>query len=84
MNWGQVTGSVGVALLLLAFALNVAGKLGTRAPAYLALNFVGGAMACAASALIAFLPFVVLEGVWTVVAGLSLIRVLRAPRPHSP
>lgn len=84
MNWGQVTGSVGVALLLLAFALNVAGKLGTRAPAYLALNFVGGAMACAASALIAFLPFVVLEGVWTVVAGLSLISVLRAPRPHSP
>lgn len=77
MNWGQEIGSAGVAILLVAFALNLRGRLTTHAPAYLAMNLVGGAMACAASVQIGFLPFVVLEGVWTLVAGVSLIRAIR-------
>jgi hypothetical protein len=77
MNWGQAIGSIGVAILLIAFALNLSGIVAARVPTYLALNFVGGAMACTASVLIGFLPFVVLEGVWTLVAGASLIGAVR-------
>jgi hypothetical protein len=38
------------------------------------LNFVGGALACYSSYLIHFMPFVVLEGTWSAVAGVALIR----------
>ena len=45
--------------------------------AYLALNLVGANLACASSSLIDFLPFVVLEGTWAIVAGVALARKLR-------
>ena len=69
-----VIGSCGVALLLLAFALNLRRVLGTGDRLYLALNFVGASLACASAAMIRFLPFVVLEGVWAVVAAAALVR----------
>ena len=46
---------------------------------YLALNAVGGGLACLSSVLIAFLPFVVLEGLWCLVALVGLARHM-APR----
>jgi hypothetical protein len=45
--------------------------------AYLALNLVGANLACASSSLIDFLPFVVLEGTWAIVAGVALARKFR-------
>ena len=44
--------------------------------AYLALNLVGASLACASSYLIDFLPFVLLEGTWAIVAGVALMRKL--------
>jgi hypothetical protein len=67
-------GSVGVSLLLLAFLLNLFGLLRAGGYAYLALNFIGGALACFSSYLIGFAPFVVLEGTWAAVAGFGLVR----------
>ena len=37
------------------------------------MNFVGAGLACAAAALIPFLPFVVLEGTWSLVALVALV-----------
>lgn len=73
-------GSVGVALLLLAFFLNLFGFLeaGRR---YALLNFVGGALAAYASYLIDYMPFVVLEGTWALVALFALVR--GAAKPHN-
>lgn len=70
-------GTIGVALLLLAFFLNLAGRLGRTSRLYAAMNAVGGALACWASWLIGFLPFVLLEGTW---AAFALVALLR-PRP---
>ena len=72
-------GTIGVALLLLAFFLNLAGRLSRTSRRYAAMNAVGGALACWASWLIGFLPFVLLEGTWAVFATVALLRPRPAP-----
>ena len=69
-------GFAGVALLLVAFLLNLAGRLRSDGAAYLALNFVGAALSAWSSWLIRFMPFVVLEGTWALVAAVGLVRKL--------
>lgn len=64
MSVGEWIGTAGVSLLLLAFALNLLGKLNSKSTAYLLLNIIGAALACWSSYIIHFWPFVVLEGVW--------------------
>lgn len=74
-------GSVGVGLLLLAFALNLLKRLSESSPAYLAMNVAGALMA----AWYAFegnaIPFVILELVW---AGTALIRLILVAKKSSP
>jgi hypothetical protein len=67
-------GSLGVALLLLAFLLNLARILRSDSCVYSTLNSIGAALACYSSYLINFLPFVILEGVWSIVAVVALMR----------
>ena len=38
------------------------------------MNVVGGALSCYASFLIDFLPFVILEGTWSLVAFAGLVK----------
>jgi hypothetical protein len=71
-----VIGFVGVAALLVAFLLNLVGVLRSDRPAYLILNLVGAALAGYSSYLIHFMPFVVLEGTWAIVAAIGLARAL--------
>jgi len=76
----EAIGFVGVTLLLIAFFLNLFRLLKSDSDAYLALNLVGASLACASSYLIDFLPFVLLEGTWAIVAGVALVRNIRATR----
>jgi len=78
MDW---IGSVGVALLLGAFFANLVGWLHAQARPYQALNVLGAGLAAYASYGIGFMPFVVLEGTWCLVALISLVR---QPRLRSP
>lgn len=73
----DLIGTVGVALLLLAFLLNLSGRLSQQSRVYAGLNAVGAGMSCAAAALIPFVPFVVLEGTWALVALVALARPRR-------
>jgi glucose-6-phosphate-specific signal transduction histidine kinase len=75
-----VIGSVGVAILLVAFLLNLARLLAQDSWPYLGLNVVGAALAAYSSYLISFLPFVVLEGTWTLVTAIAIGRKLSAQR----
>ena len=79
MNAGEITGTIGVTLLLFAFALNLLNKLEARSSTYLLLNIVGAGLACLSSYLIAVWPFVVLEGVWT----LSSLFILLTRKKHA-
>jgi hypothetical protein len=74
MTIGEITGTVGVSLLLLAFALNLLNKISTQSRPYLVLNIAGAALACWSSYLISFWPFVVLEGVWTLSSLVMLLK----------
>jgi len=70
-------GSLGVAILLLAFVLNMLKIIRTESLSYLLLNLIGAGIACFASWLIPYFPFVILEGVWAVVSLVSLVKNLR-------
>ena len=69
-------GIAGAALLLAAFFLNLLNVLRADRYPYMALNFVGAGLACYSSYLIRFMPFVVLEGVWALVALAAIARAL--------
>ncbi len=70
-------GTIGVALLLLAFLLNLLKKISSNSLAYILMNIVGAGMACFASWLINYIPFVILEGVWTLVSAIALVNYFR-------
>ena len=77
MNTHAVVGSLGVFLLLLAYLLNLVKVITPSSFWYGALNTVGGALATYSSYLLSFLPFIILEGTWTMVSMVSLIKYLR-------
>ena len=81
-NWGDLIGSFGVTLLLVAFLLNLRGKLSQDSLTYILLNLVGAGLATLASSLIKFIPFVVLEGTWTLVSLFALINYFRKKSAH--
>lgn len=74
MSGDEWIGSIGVALLLVAFCLNGFGFLKHDHRAYSAMNAVGAGLACLASYRIGFLPFVILEATWCAVAVVALAR----------
>ena len=67
-------GFVGVSLLLAAFFSNLFRLIRAEALVYIALNLIGAALACYSSFLIGFMPFVLLEGCWAIVAAVALLR----------
>ena len=77
ISLSEALGTVGVTLLLIGFFLNLFGLTRRQSLNYLILNLVGGGLACYASFLIEFFPFVLLEGTWTVVALLGLVKMFR-------
>jgi hypothetical protein len=77
MKLSDIIASVGVIILLIAFILNLAGKLSAKNRLYMLLNLIGAGTCCYASYMVSFYPFVVLEGVWGTVALVSLLRVPR-------
>jgi hypothetical protein len=76
MNYSEITGSTGVLILLVAYLLNMLKIIQTGGLVYLLLNFIGAAIACFASWLIPYFPFVILEGVWALVSLAGVIRKL--------
>ncbi len=74
MSLTEAIGSLGVALLLVAFFLNLRGRLSHDALSYQLMNATGAGLACWASYLLGFFPFVVLEGIWSLVAVVALVR----------
>ena len=72
----DLLGSIGVSLVLLAYFLNLFGRLATDDLRYLAANFVGAGLACASSVLLGSIPFTVLEGTWSAVSLVGLLRRL--------
>jgi hypothetical protein len=67
------TGFIGVTILLIAYFLNLRDLIKKDSSIYLLLNLVGASIACFASVLLKYLPFIILEGCWTLVSAIGLI-----------
>ena len=77
MSHNDIIGAVGVGLILLAYFCNTFGLLRNNSKLFFALNIIGAGLACYASWLINYLPFVILEGTWFLVSLIGLLKVLR-------
>ena len=74
MTTGDSLASVGVALMLTAFFLNLARRLNAGSLVYQWLNTVGAGLAATGAVLMGSWPFVVLEGMWFLASAAALIR----------
>ena len=74
MSGSDIIGSVGVLLILVAFLLNLVGRMEPDSRVYLLLNLIGATLTCISSIMISFWPFVVLEAVWAAAALVGLVK----------
>ena len=74
MNYNDIIGATGVGLILIAYFCNIFSLIPKDGKLFFALNIIGAGLACYASFLINYLPFVILEGTWTIVSIAGLIK----------
>ncbi len=74
LSFSDIVGSVGVLMLLVAFVLNLLNKISRDSLSYIIMNIIGAGLACYASYLINYIPFIILEGVWTLFSLIALLR----------
>lgn len=77
MNYTDWIGFIGVTILLVAFFLNLRNVIQKDSLAYILMNLMGAAIACVASILLNYIPFIILEGCWTLVSLYGLITYLK-------
>ncbi len=74
MNSVDWIGFIGVFQILLAYVLNVLDKIGKEDLSFILLNLIGAGMACYASILMNYMPFILLEGIWAAVSLIALVK----------
>ena len=75
MNYNDIIGIIGVGLILLAYFLNIFSLIPKDGQLFFIMNIIGAALACYASFLIHYVPFIILEGTWTLVSVAGLIKL---------
>lgn len=80
MNLIDWIGFIGVFQILLAYFLNVTGKITHKDISFILLNLIGAGMACVASILLKYVPFIILEGIWMLISLVSLVNYSRMPK----
>ena len=81
MNYNDIIGTIGVGLILLAYFLNIFSLIPKDGLLFFVMNIIGAALACYASFLINYLPFIILEGTWTLVSIIGLLRLYAKKSP---
>ncbi|MBX9783847.1 MAG: hypothetical protein K2X48_11215 [Chitinophagaceae bacterium] len=76
MNFNDVIGSVGVGAILPAYFLNVFSFIPKEGKLFFLMNVLGAGLACYASVLINYVPFIVLEAVWCIVSIAGFIKLI--------
>jgi len=77
MSYNDIVGTVGVGLILIAYYLNTEGMIIKNGKSFYVMNIIGAALACYASWLIGYIPFLVLEGAWTLVSIYGLMKTMK-------
>lgn len=73
MNITDWIGTIGVSILLVAYFLQLKNYIQKESISYLLLNFLGAGIAGIASVLLNYWPFIILEGIWTIVSIIGII-----------
>lgn len=76
MQYNDVIGTTGVGLVLLAYILSLFSFIQKEGSVFFVLNIIGSALACYASVLINYVPFIVLEAVWCIVSIAGYIKLI--------
>ena len=76
MDMNDWLGTMGVSILLIAFALNLMGRMDHHSRAYQCLNAVGAAILGIVAIRMQFMPLVVLEFVWAAFSIAVLLRIV--------
>ena len=74
MTYNELIGALGVGLILLAYFFNIFSIVPKERKLFFILNIIGAGLACYASLLINYWPFVILEGVWMLVSVIGFVR----------
>jgi hypothetical protein len=82
MQYNDIIGSIGVGLILLAYFMNSFSLMPKDGLLFFIMNIVGAGLACYASALINYVPFIILEGVWCMVSVAGLIKLVVKNKQH--
>ena len=77
MTLVDLLGFTGVSMILFAYFLNLTHRIEPDDLRYILLNLIGAILACAASILMKYMPFVLLEGVWTLVSLKLYFNILK-------
>jgi len=77
MTLADILGTIGVSILLGAYFLNLLRKIKPDGFIYTFLNFLGAGIALMASVLLNFVPFIILEAVWTLISLYAIINFFK-------
>ncbi|WP_428225777.1 CBU_0592 family membrane protein [Flavobacterium sp.] len=78
MKFNDIIGTIGVTIVLMAYFLGILKRIKSNGAVYYFLNFLGAGLACYASILIHYIPFVILEGIWSLLSLTALIKTLKS------
>jgi hypothetical protein len=77
MNLNDIIGSIGVGMILIAYFLSIFKFIPHEGKGFFYLNILGSGLACYASWLIGYIPFVILEGTWFIISIIGLLKIIR-------
>ena len=77
MAFNDIIGTLGVGLILLAYFFNIKELIPKDGFLYFSLNIIGAGLACYASILINYVPFIILEATWVLVSIWGFMGVLK-------
>jgi hypothetical protein len=80
MTSNDCIGIIGVGLILLAYFLNIFSLIKKDGILFYLMNIIGASIACYASYLINYFPFVILEGTWVIVSIIGLLKSIKKPQ----
>lgn len=84
MNINDIIGSSGVFIVLVAYFLSILKVFSPTSTIYFFLNFLGAGIACYASYLINYIPFIILEATWSLVSLAAFIKSLKNEKNFNP
>jgi hypothetical protein len=77
MNFNDIVGTAGVGLILIAYFSNIFLLIPKDGKLFFVMNITGAGLACYASWLIHYWPFVILEATWCLVSVIGFLKQIR-------